>query len=243
MTNTINTNTINELGQPIGFSVENFVPPTRPNFDCLAGNAVRMEPISIEDLPLLYAAFLMDLNGRNWTYMPYGPFIDSDGFTEWAKLTCFGDDPKFYTIFLDNNPAGLASYLRIEPKVGCIEMGHIHLSPLLQRTRAGTEALLLMIEWVFGAGYRRLEWKCDSLNTPSRRAAERMGFSFEGIFRQATIYKSRNRDTAWYAITDKDWPHLERAYQIWKQEDNFDAEGRQRKKLSDLTSGILVNRG
>lgn len=100
-----------------------------------------------------------------------------------------------------------------------------------------------MIDWVFGAGYRRLEWKCDALNTPSRRAAQRLGFSFEGIFRQSTMYKSRNRDTSWYAVTDKEWPHLERAYQIWKQEDNFDAEGRELKKLSELTSGSLVNRG
>lgn len=237
------TNTINELGQPVGFSVKNFVAPTRPNFDRLAGNSVRVEPISMDDLPSLYAAFSMDLKGGNWTYMPYGPFVDSVAFTEWAKLTCFGEDPKFYTIFLDDNPAGLASYLRIEPKVGCIEIGHIHLSPLLQRTRAGTEALLLMIEWVFGSGYRRLEWKCDALNAPSRRAAQRLGFSFEGIFRQATMYKARNRDTAWYAITDREWPNLERAYQIWKQADNFDAEGRELKKLSELTSGILVNRG
>ena len=144
----------------------------------------------------------MDAKGGNWTYMPYGPFADLGVFTEWAKSTCFGDDPKFYTIFLANQPAGLASYLRIDPKIGCIEIGHIHLSPLLQRTRAGTEALLLMIEWAFRAGYRRLEWKCDALNAPSRRAAERLGFSFEGIFRQGTIYKSRNRDTAWYSIID-----------------------------------------
>src|SRR6202040_227613 len=122
---------------------------------------------------------------------------DSVEYVEWAKLTCFGNDPQFYTIFLGDNPAGVASYLRIEPKVGCIEIGHIHLSPLLQRTREGTEALLLMIEWAFDAGYRRLEWKCDALNAPSRHAAQRLGLSFEGIFRQATMYKSRNRDTAW----------------------------------------------
>jgi RimJ/RimL family protein N-acetyltransferase len=236
------TNTINELGQPVGFAVENFIAPLRPNFHFLTGHYVRVEPISMAHVPSLYDAFSIDSKGVNWTYMPYGPFIDVVAFAEWAKLTCFGEDPKFYTIFLDDNPAGLASYLRIEPKVGCIEIGHIHLSPLLQRTRAGTEALLLMIEWVFDAGYRRLEWKCDALNAPSLRAAQRLGFSFEGIFRQATMYKARNRDTAWYAITDREWPHLERAYQIWKQADNFDAEGRELKKLSELTSGILVNR-
>lgn len=237
------TNTINEFGQLVGFALGNFITPPYPNSNFLAGNYARIEPISTTHVPSLYDAYSIDSKGINWTYLPYGPFADSVEFTEWAKSTCFGDDPKFYTIFLNNNPAGLASYLRIEQKVGCIEIGHIHLSPLLQRTRAGTEALLLMIEWVFGAGYRRLEWKCDALNTPSRRAAQRLGFSFEGIFRQATMYKSRNRDTAWYAITDKEWPNLEKAYQIWKQSDNFDATGRELKKLSDLTSRVLVTRG
>ncbi len=236
------TNTINELGQPVGFTVEKFIEPPRPNFNLLFGNSVHVEPFAMAHIPLLYEAFAIDSKGGNWTYMPYGPFIDSVEFTEWAKLTCFGEDPKFYTISLGGNPAGLASYLRIEPKVGCIEIGHIHLSPLLQRTRAGTEALLLMIEWVFDAGYRRLEWKCDALNAPSLRAAQRLGFSFEGIFRQATMYKSRNRDTAWYAITDREWPNLERAYQIWKQADNFDANDRELKKLSEMTYEILVNR-
>lgn len=237
------THHVNELGQPIGFPVENFIAPARPSFNRLLGNFVRVEPISMDHLSSLYSAFSVDSKGENWTYMPYGPFTDLDEFTNWAKSTCFGEDPKFYTIFLDDSPAGLASYLRIEPKTGCIEIGHIHLSSLLQRTRAGTEALLLMIDWVFSAGYRRLEWKCDVLNAPSRHAAQRLGFSFEGIFRQATMYKSRNRDTAWYAITDQEWSHLERAYQIWKQEDNFNQEGRELKKLSELTSGILVNRG
>ncbi len=237
------TNTINELGQPVGFAVENFIAPPRPNFHFLTGHYVRVEPISMAHVPSLYDAFSIDSKGVNWTYMPYGPFIDSAEFAEWAKSICFGEDPKFYTIFLDDNPTGVASYLRIEPKVGCIEIGHIHLSPLLQRTRAGTEALLLMIEWAFCAGYRRLEWKCDALNAPSRHAAQRFGFSFEGIFRQATMYKSRNRDTAWYAITDREWPNLEKVYQIWRQPDNFDAEGRELKKLSELSSEILVNRG
>jgi RimJ/RimL family protein N-acetyltransferase len=231
------------LGQPVGFAIENFIVPPRPNFNCLRGNSVRVEPISLNHFISLHTAFSMDSKGGNWTYMPYGPFTNSEEFSEWAKLTCFGEDPKFYTIFLDDSPAGLASYLRIEPKIGCIEIGHIHLSPLLQRTRAGTEALLLMVDWVFCSGYRRLEWKCDVLNAPSRRAAQRLGFSFEGIFRQATMYKSRNRDTAWYAITDKEWPNLKKKYQIWKQADNFDADGREFKKLSELTSDILVNRG
>lgn len=228
-------NVVNALGQPIGFPLEEFTAPPRPNFSGLTGNFVRIEQIDGAHIPSLHAAFSKDIRGHNWTYMPYGPFEDSDALDKWAKATCFGEDPKFYTIFIEGNPAGLASFLRIEPKVGCIEIGHIHLSPLLQRTRVGTEALLLMIEWVFNAGYRRLEWKCDALNAPSRHAAKRLGFSFEGIFRQATIYKSRNRDTAWYSITDKEWPRLQMAYQAWKQSSNFDSIGRELKKLSDLT--------
>lgn len=235
------TNSMNEIGQPIGFAIDNFVVPPRPNFTALSGNFARVEPISMEHTTAVYEAFSRDLRGFNWTYLPYGPFANQKDFVEWAKTTCFGEDPKFYTIFGPEGATGMASYLRIEPKVGCIEIGHIHLSPLLQRTRAGTEALLLMIEWAFNAGYRRLEWKCDALNAPSRHAAQRLGLSFEGIFRQATIYKSRNRDTAWYGATSEDWPALKRAYQAWREQKNFDAAGREIKKLSELTAGTLVN--
>jgi RimJ/RimL family protein N-acetyltransferase len=229
-------NSRNPHGQPIGFAIENFVMPPRPNFDRLTGNFVSVEPISSMDIPALHKAFSLDAEGCNWTYLPYGPFAGEKEFTNWAETNCFGEDPKFYTIFLKQNPAGVAGFLRIDPKVGCIEIGHIHFSPLLQRTRVGTEALLLMIEWAFHAGYRRVEWKCDALNAPSRHAAQRLGLSFEGIFRQATIYKSRNRDTAWYAATSEDWPDLEKAYHVWRKPENFDDQGKEIKKLSELTS-------
>ncbi len=232
--------TTNELGQPIGFAIENFNQPTCPNFKALSGHFVNVEPISLTHAPSLYKAFSMDLKGGNWTYMAYGPFKNEAEFTAWMKSTCFGEDPKFYTLLLEGVPAGVASYLRIEPKIGCIEIGHIHLSPLLQRTRAGTEALLLMIKWAFDAGYRRVEWKCDALNAPSRHAAKRLGFTFEGIFRQATIYKSRNRDTSWYAITSEEWGKLAKAYEVWLNKDNFDKEGKEIKKLSELTAQIFI---
>ncbi len=228
-------NYINEFGQPIGSPIENFIAPARPNFSLLSGNFARIEPTSMTHALSLYEAFSIGVTASNWTYLPYGPFTDLGDFIKWMQANCFGEDPKFYTIFLKDKPAGVAGYLRIEPSVGCIEMGHIHLSPLLQRTREGTEALLLMIEWAFNAGYRRLEWKCDALNAPSCRAAKRLGLSFEGIFRQATIYKSRNRDTAWYAATSQEWPHLRQAYQRWLENENFDANGKEIKKLSDLT--------
>jgi RimJ/RimL family protein N-acetyltransferase len=153
------------------------------------------------------------------------------------KSACLGCDPLFHAI-LDqqrDRAVGLASYLRIEPAIGVIETGHLHFSPLLQRRPAATEAMFLMMRRVFGElGYRRYEWKCDSLNAPSRKAAERFGFRFEGIFRQATIYKGRNRDTAWFSILDREWPALERAYQEWLDPLNFDQRGQQKASLSAL---------
>jgi RimJ/RimL family protein N-acetyltransferase len=205
--------------------------------------AVTVSPISSSHLSHLYRAFSLDLKGSNWTYLSYGPFSTENDFVNWAKNTCFREDPKFFTISTSEGPAGVASYLRIDPTVGCIEIGHIHLSPLLQRTLAGTEAVILMIRWAFEAGYRRLEWKCDSLNEPSRRAAQRLGLSYEGTFRQATIYKLRNRDTAWYAATSEDWPSLKQVYENWLNPNNFTPEGQEIKKLSEMTSHLLVKRG
>ena len=151
----------------------------------------------------------------------------------------------FYAIVRqeDGSAAGVASYLRIAPDSGSIEVGHINLSPLLQRTPGATEAMYLMLKWVFEAGYRRYEWKCDALNAPSRRAALRLGLSYEGVFRQATTYKGRNRDTAWYAAIDAEWPALKAAFETWLDPANFDAPGRQRQSLSALTRPILVNIG
>ena len=151
----------------------------------------------------------------------------------WMERTCTGDDPLFHTI-LDGagKPVGLASYLRIDPANGAIEVGHIHLSPRLQRTAMSTEAMYLMMARVFDElGYGRYEWKCDALNGPSRAAAKRLGFSFEGIFRQATHYKGRNRHTAWFAIIDKDWPAQKARFERWLDPSNFDEKGRQKTPL------------
>jgi RimJ/RimL family protein N-acetyltransferase len=142
-----------------------------------------------------------------------------------------------------SSPAGVASYLRITPAAGTIEVGHIHFSPLLQHTPAATEAMYLMMRRAFELGYRRYEWKCDALNAPSRRAAQRLGFSYEGVFRQALVTRGRNRDTAWYACIDREWPALRAAFEAWLASDNFDAEGRQRRSLTSLTAPILVARG
>ena len=141
------------------------------------------------------------------------------------------------------NAVGVASYMRIDAANGAIEVGHINYSPPLQRTRAATEAMYLMMQRVFELGYRRYEWKCDSLNAASRAAAQRLGFSYEGVFRQAVVYKGRNRDTAWYAMIDSEWPALREAYRQWLDPANFDAQGRQRLRLSDLSAPVLKRRG
>ncbi len=133
---------------------------------------------------------------------------------------------------------GVASYLRITPSMGSIEVGHIHFSALLQRTPAATEAMYLMMKHAFELGYRRYEWKCDALNAPSRTAALRLGFSFEGIFRQASVYKGRSRNTAWYAAVDEEWPYLQTAFETWLDPDNFDMHGQQRQSLTQIRTGI-----
>jgi RimJ/RimL family protein N-acetyltransferase len=228
----------NELGQPIGFSVEHWQPRPRPPRSPASGRLCRVEPFDpASHSRALYAAFARDVDRRNWTYLPYGPFDSFDAFDAWALTSCAGDDPLFHTVVDRSTGAavGLASYLRIRPNEGVIEVGHIHFSPALQRTTLSTEAMFLMMRRVFDElGYRRYEWKCDALNEPSRKAALRLGFRFEGIFRQATIYKNRNRDTAWYSIIDSEWPGIRAAYEGWLDADNFDAEGRQRRSLSSV---------
>ena len=156
-----------------------------------------------------------------------------------------GSDPLFHAIVPagSGRAEGVASYLRIAPEAGSIEVGHINFSPRLMRTPAATEAMYLMMKRAFDLGYRRYEWKCDALNAPSRAAARRLGLSYEGIFRQATVYKGRNRDTAWYAAIDSEWPALKAAFETWLDPANFDAEGRQRESLRALTRPILVAEG
>lgn len=190
-------------------------------------------PVETGHLPALFDAFQADIQDRNWTYLPYGPFETPDALGDWMDRTCFGDDPLFHTLCDGHGqPAGLAAYLRIDAKMGVIEVGHINLSPRLQRTRTATEAMFLLMRRVFDElGYRRYEWKCDALNAPSRKAAERLGFTYEGTFRQAGVVKGRNRDTAWFSILDRDWPRIEAAMEAWLDPGNFDSAGRQRSPL------------
>jgi RimJ/RimL family protein N-acetyltransferase len=181
----------------------------------------------------LFEANGLDTENRNWTYLPYGPFASLNEYREWMHMQCTGDDPLFHAVVdaASGLAVGVASYLRITPASGFIEVGHINFSPRLQKTPAATEAMYLMMARAFALGYRRYEWKCDALNQPSCAAARRLGFSYEGIFRQATIYKGRNRDTAWFSILDSEWPAMKAAFESWLTPDNFDDNGRQRKKL------------
>ena len=236
---------LNELGQPIGISLSGWSPPPLPPRELMQGRACRLEPLNVErHAAALFAANAADTDGLNWTYLPYGPFESLTSYREWLSNSCLGSDPLFFAIFdaADVQPAGIASYLRIAPASGSIEVGHIHFSPRMQRRRAATEAMYLMMKTAFDLGYRRYEWKCDALNAPSRAAAQRLGFSFEGIFRQATVYKDRNRDTAWYSVTDSEWPTLRQAFLAWLDPSNFDQQRRQRTRLRDLTAPLLKSR-
>ena len=228
----------NALGQPIGFPVEGWTARPRPPRTAIEGRYCRVEPIDPDRHAAdLHAANREDAEDRIWTYLGYGPFETLDDYRAWMAAMCLCDDPLFHAIVeqASGKAVGIASYLCIEPAVGVIETGHINYAPRLQKTAAATEAMFLMMRRVFDElGYRRYEWKCDALNAGSRAAAERLGFTYEGIFRQATLYKGRNRDTAWYAITDADWPAIKTAFERWLDDANFDADGRQRESLSAL---------
>lgn len=237
---------VNSLGQPVGRLVPDWKPVPLPSRTPLVGRFCRLEPLD----PALHArdlfqANLLDTDGRNWTYLPYGPFNSFKEYHGWLTEFARGTDPLFFAIVDQSigHAVGVSSYLRIDPKFGCIEVGHLNFSPLLQGKPAATEAMYLMMQYAFELGYRRYEWKCHWLNAPSRRAAQRFGFSYEGIFRQAAVFKGRNRDTAWYAAIDEEWPALRSAYQQWLDPSNFDHAGQQKISLATLTSGILTQRG
>jgi RimJ/RimL family protein N-acetyltransferase len=222
---------------PVGAPLPDWQPRARPGREALVGHYCRLEPLdSSRHATALHDAFQRDAGGAGWTYLPYGPFTSFEPFFAWVETMAREDDPLFFTILdTDQEPVGLASYLRINPEMGSIEVGHIHYSPSLQRTRAATEAMYLMARRALDdLGYRRYEWKCDDLNAPSRRAAERLGFTYEGTFRQDRIYKGRNRDTAWYSITDAEWPELRVAFERWLDPSNFDERGVQRRRLAAL---------
>jgi RimJ/RimL family protein N-acetyltransferase len=233
---------LNEFSQPIGPELTAWKPPPVPPRTSIEGRFCRLDPLDLDRHARdLYAVNSLDRGGRSWTYLPYGPFASLDSYCTWIASSCLSDDPLFFAIVdkASGKPLGVASYLRIAPSSGSIEVGHIHYSQELKRTLMGTESMFLMMQTVFNLGYRRYEWKCDALNAGSMIAAQRLGFSFEGIFRQASVYKGRNRDTAWFSVIDTEWPSLREAFLTWLHPDNFDGRGRQKTRLTDLTRPLL----
>jgi RimJ/RimL family protein N-acetyltransferase len=228
----------NHLDQPIGDPLPGWTSRPRPPRTPMQGRLCRLEPLDVaQHAAALHEAHAADREGRNWTYLPYGPFASASDYARWVEWAAAQEDPQFFAIVdgATGRPVGAASYLRIEPAMGVIEVGHLAFSPALQRKPAATEAMYLMMRRVFDElGYRRYEWKCDALNAPSRRAAERLGFSYEGTFRQAVVIKGRNRDTAWFSILDREWPALKQAFERWLDPANFDAAGAQRRRLGEL---------
>lgn len=225
----------NEHGQPIGAALPDWQPPPAPQHAALEGRWSRLEPLAPErHAGPVFDAHAEAPDGRAWTYMGYGPFASARDYEEWMSAACSGSDALFFAIY-DKDArrwAGVASFLRIQPALGSIEVGHVSYAPCLQRTRAGSEAMYLLMRHAFELGYRRYEWKCDALNAASRAAALRYGFRFEGVFRQSMVYKGRNRDTAWYALLDGEFEGVRERFEAWLAPENFDAHGRQRTPLT-----------
>jgi RimJ/RimL family protein N-acetyltransferase len=194
-----------------------------------------LEPVSATHAESLFEAAHGE--GRDpelWDYLAYGPFSDLASFRDWLVERAASEDPLFFAV-VDNasgKALGMVSFLRIDEAFGVIEIGHIWFGAALQRSRSATETIYLLSREAFdGLGYRRLEWKCNNANARSKRAAERFGFTFEGVFRQHLIVKGRNRDTAWFSIIDGEWPAIRRGYERWLADDNFDSDGRQKTSL------------
>jgi RimJ/RimL family protein N-acetyltransferase len=227
----------NEFGQPVGEPVEGWTARPRPPLTPIEGRYCRVEPLDLDrHAAQLHEANIEAPDHRRWTYLTAEGFSDAASYRRWLSQVSSGYD-LFHAIIdsASGRAVGVAAYLRIDPGNGSIEVGHINYSPSLQQTRAATEAMFLLMRRAFDElGYRRYEWKCDSLNEPSRRAAARLGFTFEGTFRQAVVYKNRNRDTAWFSILDTEWPALRGAYEQWLAPGNFDEQGRQRRALAAL---------
>lgn len=223
----------------------NFPTPPHPRGDTLIGKHVRLEALNpVSHSKDLFEANSLDAEGANWDYLPYGPFGSFENYLTWLESVADKEDPFFLAIvrLSDNKPVGVASFMAIDRPNGSIEVGHINFSPLLQRTTAATEAMFLMMRWAFENGYRRYQWRCNSKNIPSRRAAQRLGLSFEGVFRQNMIVKGQNRDTAWFAAVDSEWPALKAAFESYLSPENFDQTGVPLDSLSSLTQSLLFSR-
>ena len=228
----------NSNGQPIGQPQPDWSSRAHPPKTSIDGRFCRIEPFDIDaHADDLFEAFALNRSGANWTYLGYEPTDNVVGLRKIMAAGWQGEDPLFHTIIdkATDKPVGVAALMRIDKANGAIEVGNIHYSKHLKQRPAATEAMFLLMRRVFKElGYRRYEWKCDSLNAPSRAAAARLGFSYEGLFRQAVVYKGRNRDTAWFSIIDDEWPALEAAYEAWLSPENIGSDDKQKQRLQAL---------
>ncbi|HEX4502842.1 MAG TPA: GNAT family protein [Scandinavium sp.] len=224
----------NQFGQPVGDALPDWQPRPHPRRETLEGRLCRLEPLNEKHAGALFAAYQLAEDTRAWTWLLREPDNDVESYTAWVKSIVALQDPIHFTVIdkQSGQPVGTLALMRIDSKNGVIEVGHVHFSPLLSRTAMATEAQWLLMRYAFDTlGYRRYEWKCNSHNEPSRRAALRMGFQYEGCFRQALVIKGHNRDTHWFSIIDQEWPEVDKAMQKWLAADNFDTDGKQRTSL------------
>lgn len=231
---------VNPLGQLVGVAMPEWRPRAFPSSAVLIGQRCRLEPLDVERHARdLFDADAADETGASWTYLPYGPFPSFEAYRAWVVDMASRSDPQMFAVVTPGGQAvGVLGFMRIDPSNGVIEIGHVHFSSQLQRSAMATEAVALLLRRAFELGYRRCEWKCDALNQPSRRAALRLGFSYEGLFRQAVVIKGRNRDTTWFSIIDNEWPTIAQALAAWLDPANFDADGRQRQSLAVLRAAL-----
>lgn len=230
-------NALNVYQQPIGAALPDWQPRPFPERVVLKGDYCHLEPLQPGHAAALFQAHQSAGDNRSWTWLLREPEQDEAAFGTWIASICDLRDPLHFTVIDKQTglPVGSLSLMRIDEKNGVVEVGSVHFSPLLSRTPASTEAQWLLMRYVFDTlGYRRYEWKCNSLNEPSRRAALRLGFQFEGRFRHALVSKGHNRDTDWFSIIDSEWPAVDSALQRWLAADNFTADGKQRYSLASL---------
>lgn len=227
----------NHYGQPVGDALPGWQPRPLPQRVVLHGRYCRLEPLTRFHADALFAAYQLDGDGHSWTWLAREPEESAEQYAAWVESVEQLSDPLHFAVVDTQTarPVGTLALMRIDASNGVIEVGHVHFSPLLSRTPASTEAQWLLMRYAFATlGYRRYEWKCNSLNEPSRQAALRLGFQYEGRFRQASVVKGHNRDTDWFSIIDGEWPEVDAAMQRWLAPDNFTADGKQRRSLASL---------
>lgn len=228
---------VNEYEQPVGQPMPEWTVRPRPQRRSIDGRYCKLEALEPRRARELFDAYGTAADGRDWTYMVMGPFSELSAFQQYIEKAAASEDPLHYAVIdrRTGRAVGTLALMRMDPANGVIEVGSVMFSPMLKRTPISTEAQYLLMKYVFDElGYRRYEWKCDSFNAPSRTTAQRLGFQFEGVFRQAMLYKGRSRDTAWFSIIDSEWPSICSSFEDWLDPSNFDPRGVQRQSLTDL---------